>query len=87
MFLYTKEKEPRQSVLSLKTQSVFGWLKEKTRSKYVTVLENSTELSLGTKLLEFLRVVPLRLVCMLVQHQKEVFHTKLLNAKFLPFAR
>lgn len=69
MFLYTKEKEPRQSVLSLKTQSVFGWLKEKTRSEYVTVLENSKELSLGTKLFEYLRVVALRFVCMLFQYQ------------------
>lgn len=87
VFLYTKEKEPRQSVLSLKTQSVFGWLKEKTKSKYVTVLENFTELSLRTKLLEFLRELSLSDLCACFWNISKIYCTGLLNAKFLPFAR
>lgn len=72
VFLYTKEEEPRQSVLSLETQAVFGCLKKRVcqTSKYVLMLDNFTELSLRTELFEFLSELHhSKFVCMLLEHQ------------------
>lgn len=90
VFLYTEKKKPLQSVLSLETQAVFGWLKKKVcqTSKYVTVLDNCTELSLRTELLEFLvSYITVSFVCMFfLTSVRNVSHCTVKH-QFLPSVR